>query len=150
MFTRESGSSTQSTGTSWMRSPRRWASTSSSVSKNQPLSWTSSISVSSTSRRTALKPHCASLNFARRTVRRMRLYEREMNSRFGPRTTREPVASRDPIARSLWPESSGATSGSSPRRSVERSTSMYATTRAGLPLQAARSARPRPFCSSRR
>ena len=38
MSTRESGSSTQSTGTSWMRSPRRCASTSSSVSKNQPWS----------------------------------------------------------------------------------------------------------------
>ena len=38
MRTRESGSSTQSTGTSWMRSPPRWAITSSSVSKNQPSS----------------------------------------------------------------------------------------------------------------
>ena len=37
MSTRESGSSTQSTGTSWMRRPRRWARTSSSVSKNQPV-----------------------------------------------------------------------------------------------------------------
>ena len=36
-----------------------------------------------------------------------------MSSRFGPRTTREPCARRVPIARSLWPESSGATSGSS-------------------------------------
>ena len=42
MSTRESGSSTQSTGTSWIRSPRRCASTSSSVSKNQPSSLTSS------------------------------------------------------------------------------------------------------------
>ena len=41
MSTRESGSSTQSTGTSWMRRPVRWASTSSSVSKNQPSSRTS-------------------------------------------------------------------------------------------------------------
>ena len=49
---------------------------------------------------------------------------REISSRFGPRTTREPCASRVPIARSLWPDISGATSGSSPRRSVERSTSM--------------------------
>ena len=38
MSTRLSGSSTQSTGTSWMRSPLRSASTSSSVSKNQPVS----------------------------------------------------------------------------------------------------------------
>ena len=37
MSTRESVSSVQSTGTSWMRSPARSASTSSSVSKNQPL-----------------------------------------------------------------------------------------------------------------
>ena len=40
MSTRLSGSSTQSTGTSWMRSPLRSASTSSSVSKNQPVSST--------------------------------------------------------------------------------------------------------------
>ena len=39
-------------------------------------------------------------------------------------TTREPGASRVPIATSLWPETSGATSGSSAARSVERSTSM--------------------------
>ena len=38
MSTRLSGSSTQSTGTSWMRRPARSASTSSSVSKNQPVS----------------------------------------------------------------------------------------------------------------
>ena len=37
---------------------------------------------------------------------------------------RAPCARREPIATSLWPESSGATSGSSARRSVERSTSM--------------------------
>jgi hypothetical protein len=52
------------------------------------------------------------------------LYAREISSRFGPRTTREPWASRVPIATSLCPEISGATSGSSARRSVERSTSM--------------------------
>ena len=39
--TRESGSSTQSTGTSWMRRPLCSARTSSSVSKNQPSSSTS-------------------------------------------------------------------------------------------------------------
>ena len=38
MSTRESGSSTQSTGISWMRNPARSARTSSSVSKNQPVS----------------------------------------------------------------------------------------------------------------
>ncbi len=40
MCTVESGSSTQSTGTSWMRSPARSAMTSISVSKNQPVSST--------------------------------------------------------------------------------------------------------------
>ncbi len=54
----------------------------------------------------------------------MRLYDREMNSRFDPRTTRELRLSREPMARSEWPEMSGATSGSSALRSVERSTSM--------------------------
>ena len=44
MSTRRSGSSTQSTGTSWMRRPARSASTSSSVSKNQPVSSTSGSS----------------------------------------------------------------------------------------------------------
>ena len=72
------------------------------------------------------------------------------SSRFGPRVTRDPRARREPIATSLWPESSGASSGSSACRSVDRSTSMYATTRARLADHAARSARPRPFCSSRR
>ena len=51
-------------------------------------------------------------------------------------------ASRVPIATSLWPEMSGATSGSRAFRSVERSTSMYATTVgvAGLPDGAQRPA----------
>ena len=60
MSTGESGSSTQSTGTSWMRSPARSASTSSSVSKNQPVSSTSGSSRRATSARMALKPHWAS------------------------------------------------------------------------------------------
>ena len=59
-----SGSSTQSTGTSWMRSPARSATTSSSVSKNHASSSTSGSSCSATSRRSALNPHCASLNRA--------------------------------------------------------------------------------------
>ena len=46
-----------------------------------------------------------------------------MNSRLAPRTTRESRASRVPMARSEWPVISGATSGSSAARSVERSTS---------------------------
>jgi hypothetical protein len=71
--TRESGSSTQSTGTSWIRRPRRWASTSSSVSKNQALSRTSSSRPGSAARRTALKPHWASEKRARSAVRRITL-----------------------------------------------------------------------------
>lgn len=73
MWTVESGSSTQSTGTSWMRSPARSASTSSSVSKNHPESSTIGSSRSATSRRMALNPHCASLNRAASDERRMRL-----------------------------------------------------------------------------
>ena len=61
-LTRESGSSIQSTGTSWMRSPARSASTSSSVSKNQPVSVVSGSSARATSARIALNPHCASEN----------------------------------------------------------------------------------------
>ena len=73
MSTRLSGSSTQSTGTSWMRSPARWASTSSSVSKNQPVSRTSGSSPAATSARIALNPHCASENRAARVPRSSRL-----------------------------------------------------------------------------
>ncbi len=62
MSTRLSGSSTQSTGTSWMRRPVRSASTSSSVSKNQPVSAMCGSRRCATSARTALKPHCASEN----------------------------------------------------------------------------------------
>ena len=58
--TRLSGSSTQSTGTSWMRSPARSARTSSSVSKNHASSSTSGSTSRATSRRIALKPHWAS------------------------------------------------------------------------------------------
>ena len=61
MLTRESGSSTQSTGTSPMRKPRRSAVTSNSVSKNHSSSSTSGSSCWAASRRSALKPHCASL-----------------------------------------------------------------------------------------
>ena len=73
MSTRLSGSSTQSTGTSWMRSPLRSASTSSSVSKNQPVSATCGSSRCATSARIALKPHCASENRAGSVDRRIRL-----------------------------------------------------------------------------
>lgn len=71
--TRLSGSSTQSTGTSWMRSPDRSASTSSSVSKNQPSSSTSGSNPRATSARIALNPHWASENRAASVPRRMRL-----------------------------------------------------------------------------
>jgi hypothetical protein len=73
MSTWLSGSSTQSTGTSWMRSPAFSASTSISVSKNQPVSSISGSSCSATSARIALKPHWASENFADRVRRRIRL-----------------------------------------------------------------------------
>ena len=66
MSTRESRSSTQSTGTSWMRSPARSASTSSSVSKNQPVSWVRGSSARACSRLIALNPHWASENRAPR------------------------------------------------------------------------------------
>ena len=70
------------------------------MSKNQPVSCTSGSSRSATSALIALKPHWASEKRAARLPRRIRLYAREMNSRLGPRTTRELRASRDPIARS--------------------------------------------------
>lgn len=69
MSTRLSGSSTQSTGTSWIRRPDRSASSSSSVSKNQALSSTSASSRCTTSVLAALKPHCASENFAAMVAR---------------------------------------------------------------------------------
>jgi hypothetical protein len=47
-----------------------------------------------------------------------------MISRLDPRTTRAERDSRLPIATSLWPDSSGATSGNSALRSVDKSTSM--------------------------
>ncbi len=60
MSTRLSGSSTQSTGTSWMRSPCRSVSSSSSVSKNHSSSSTAGSSAWAISVRTALNPHWAS------------------------------------------------------------------------------------------
>src|ERR1700735_4439538 len=72
-----------------------------------------------------------------------------MISRRGPRITRAPRASRVPIATSLWPDSSGASNGSSAFRSVDRSTSMYAKIAASLCDQTERSAPPRPGRSRR-
>ena len=70
-----------------------------------------------------------------------------MNSRLTPRTTRDERDNREPIATSECPDSRGATNGISALRSVDRSTSQYATTVASLMLQVALSARPRPFCA---
>ena len=122
--TLESASSTQSTGTSCTRRPLCSASASSSVSKNHPSSSTIGSSSRAMSARTALNPHCASETPLRRTTLSSRLYTREMNSRFGPRTTCAAEARRVPTATSLWPDTSGATSGRSASRSVDRSTSM--------------------------
>src|SRR5439155_19728228 len=94
---------------------------SSSVSKNQLRFTTSGSRLRATSARSALNPHCSSLKRTRSTSRRRRLYTREITSRFGPRVTRETVTSRLPIDSWLWPEITGATSGSSADRSVERS-----------------------------
>jgi MFS family permease len=71
--TRLSVSSTQSTGTSWMRRPPRWAASSSSVSKNQAWSSTVGSRARTTSARPALKPHWASLKRARSVARSSRL-----------------------------------------------------------------------------
>ena len=71
--TRESMSSTQSTGTSWMRRPSRRAATITSVSKNQAWSSTSGSTTSAASRRMALKPHCASVQAFPSAVRTRRL-----------------------------------------------------------------------------
>jgi hypothetical protein len=73
MFTELLGSSTQSTGTSWIRSPARWAMTNSSVSKNQLLSSTIGNRSAAMSERIALKPHWASENDAESVPRRIRL-----------------------------------------------------------------------------
>ena len=71
--TRESGSSTQSTGTSLMRRPSRSAVTRSSVSKNHSSSSINGRSCRADSRRRALNPHWASLNRPRRESRSNRL-----------------------------------------------------------------------------
>ena len=75
-WTRVSGSSTQSTGTSWIRRPDRSARTSSSVSKNQPSSSINGRSARTAGARPALKPHCASRMRVRNTSRSSRLYAR--------------------------------------------------------------------------
>jgi len=70
----------------------------------------------------------------------MWLYAREMSSRLGPRTTRDPRARRVPTAMSLCPDSTEPTMGSSADSDVDRSTSMYATTSARLAVHAVRKA----------
>jgi hypothetical protein len=69
MSTRRSGSSTQSTGTSAIRSPLRSASTNNSVSKNHAVSSTCGSNNRAQSARMALKPHCASEKRVRSVVR---------------------------------------------------------------------------------
>src|SRR5205823_2008322 len=85
--TRESRSSIQSTGTSWIRSPFRSARSSSSVSKNQPSSATWGRRRLATSARSALKPHCASEKPLRNAARISPLYPRESSSRLSRRRT---------------------------------------------------------------
>jgi hypothetical protein len=48
-----------------------------------------------------LNPHWASEKCALKVARSNRLYDREMNSRFGRRTTRDPFDNRVPMATSL-------------------------------------------------
>ena len=77
-----------------------------------------------TSRRIALNPHCASENrvrSARAAAGCSRGRSPRASGRGSPATR---ARSRVPIARSEWPLISGATSGSSALRSVDRSTSM--------------------------
>ena len=67
-----------------------------------------------------------------------------MTSRFGPRATREPRASRVPIATSLWPDSSGRDQGEQ-RVQVGGQVHVHVGQDVGVAGdQIARSARPRP------
>ena len=95
-----------------MRRPARSASTSSSVSKNQPVSSTSGSSWRATSARIALKPHWASEKRGRQGAAQQQVVaagdELPLRRRGRPASR---GASRVPIARSECPEISGATSG---------------------------------------
>ena len=122
--TRESGSSIQSTGTSWIRSPRRSARTSSSVSKNQPSSLDRGSSRCATSARTALNPHCASVKRPQRACGGSSCSCARSNSRLGPRTTREPRAAASRSRRRCGPRAAARPAAAARARSVERSTSM--------------------------
>ena len=146
MSTRLSGSSTQSTGTSWMRSPDRSARTSSSVSKNQPSSSTSGSSPAATSARIALNPHCASENRAASVAAQQQVVAAGDDLALGPADD----PGRRGAAGCRSPGRSARTAAARPAaasaaRSVDRSTSMYASTGASEADQTARSARPRPF-----
>ena len=147
MSTRESGSSTQSTGTSWMRSPARSAITSNSVSKNQPVSATSGSSCRATSARTALNPHCASEKLRRACCagsgcnceRRIRASAR------APPARRAPAANRS--RRRSGPKSTARQAASAPSgRSTGR---RPCRRRRGVRGRSRRCAarRPRPFAS---
>ena len=99
MSTLESGSSIQSTGTSWMRSPRRSARTSSSVSKNHAVVLDQRQQRSARSRRIALKPHCASENPVRNVACRIGVVaardELSLRAADDPRAAREPGTDRE-------------------------------------------------------
>ena len=69
ILTRLSVSSTQRTGTKVTRQPPFAASSSSSVSQNQPVSCTSGSSFCAHSRPIALKPHCVSRRLRAETAR---------------------------------------------------------------------------------
>ena len=151
MSTRESGSSTQSTGTSWIRSPRRWASTSSSVSKNQPSSRTSSQRAGE-----RVPPHGleAALRVGEAGPQR-RLEDAVVRARDRARAWGRARRARRGRGGSRWPRRCG------PRGAGRRAAAARAgrsrgrrpcsrRPRRGCADQAARSARPRPLASPAR
>ena len=124
IWTWESGSSIQSTGTSLIRSPSRSAVMRSSVSKNHSSSSTKGRIRRAASRRNALKP---TLGVTESTTQEQ-LEEEVVGARHelavGPRITWEPWARRVPAATSRCPERRGATSGTRAVSEVDKSTSM--------------------------
>ncbi len=128
MSTRLSGSSTQSTGTSWIRRPLRSASTE-QLGVEEPTGVCDmrqqalgDIGADGLEPALGVGEARGQRRFQNRVVAARDI------SASAPRTTRAPRPSRVPIARSEWPEISGATNGASAARSVDRSTSMYART----------------------
>ena len=84
IFTRESSSSTQRTGTSLIRSPLRCPSKELGI--EEPLVVLNPVEeiAEHARRRTALNPHCASATSYRRQFRAMELYVREMSCAHAP------------------------------------------------------------------